>query len=549
MTHQVQTTALDEIGELLAEQGFDGLADALRVLLNEVMKLERAAVLGPAPTSGLRAEPATPTASSRMALSVLQAPSGSKLVPCRGLRHAGAEGFEPRKEGPRCTTGSLPPSDSSAMTSPGNSTGPPSSRPAAPPATAGAAACSTPSPSSTWLLTQVVNGNTALDTSAPAGRPDPHRVGLLPGPLAPAPGRPPGGPPPRRRRTRPEVDATGLWHGHRTFLVDGSSFSMPDTPELRRPLRPLGDGPPRLRLPHGAAHGPLPRRHRPADRGVAVPHPGHDIAWASGLHPRLGAGGRPGRRPRLLLVRPPGSAGPGGPPCGRPDAPDAGRRLHAEPAPRRARRQAGRRGRPRTRWVRSLGPTDQVVEWFRPPDVPSWLGAEAFAALPASLLIRELRYRAERPGFRTREVTLATTLRDGETYPASELAGLYAGRWAIELNLRHLKTTMKMDVLRCKTRGGCDQGVDGLLPGLQSGQGGDAGGGSPAGYRGRPDQLRRRSAMAGLCPGGRAATGVGGQPAPARPVRAEGDQEAAQALRVADRATSSDAQTTAGPVR
>src|SRR4051794_1303201 len=49
MTHQVQTTALDEIGELLAERGFDGLADALRVLLNEVMKLERAASLGAGP--------------------------------------------------------------------------------------------------------------------------------------------------------------------------------------------------------------------------------------------------------------------------------------------------------------------------------------------------------------------------------------------------------------------------------------------------------------------------------------------------------------------
>ena len=49
MTHQMQPTALDEIGQLLAEQGFDGLADALRVLLNEVMKLERAAVLGAGP--------------------------------------------------------------------------------------------------------------------------------------------------------------------------------------------------------------------------------------------------------------------------------------------------------------------------------------------------------------------------------------------------------------------------------------------------------------------------------------------------------------------
>jgi putative transposase len=49
MTHRLQTTALDEIGQLLAEKGFDGLADALRVLLNEVMKLERAAALGAGP--------------------------------------------------------------------------------------------------------------------------------------------------------------------------------------------------------------------------------------------------------------------------------------------------------------------------------------------------------------------------------------------------------------------------------------------------------------------------------------------------------------------
>ena len=49
MTHRMQTTALDEIRELLAEHGFDGLADTLRVLLNEVMKLERAAVLKAVP--------------------------------------------------------------------------------------------------------------------------------------------------------------------------------------------------------------------------------------------------------------------------------------------------------------------------------------------------------------------------------------------------------------------------------------------------------------------------------------------------------------------
>jgi putative transposase len=49
MTHQMQTTALDRITELLAENGFDGLAQAVTVLLNEVMKIERAHALGAGP--------------------------------------------------------------------------------------------------------------------------------------------------------------------------------------------------------------------------------------------------------------------------------------------------------------------------------------------------------------------------------------------------------------------------------------------------------------------------------------------------------------------
>src|SRR4051812_30026601 len=46
MTHPMQTTALDQITELPAEQGFDGLASAVTVPLNEVMKIERAHALG-----------------------------------------------------------------------------------------------------------------------------------------------------------------------------------------------------------------------------------------------------------------------------------------------------------------------------------------------------------------------------------------------------------------------------------------------------------------------------------------------------------------------
>jgi putative transposase len=49
MTHQEQPTALDTITELLAEHGFDGLASAVTVLLNEVMKIERSHALGAGP--------------------------------------------------------------------------------------------------------------------------------------------------------------------------------------------------------------------------------------------------------------------------------------------------------------------------------------------------------------------------------------------------------------------------------------------------------------------------------------------------------------------
>jgi hypothetical protein len=74
--------------------------------------------------------------------------------------------------------------------------------------------------------------------------------------------------------------------------------------------------------------------------------------------------------------------------------------------------------------------------------------------LPKSIVVRELHYQLARPGCRTREVTLVTTLLDPVRYPAIELAELYGQRWQIETNLRHLKQTLHMDVLRSKTVAG-----------------------------------------------------------------------------------------------
>src|SRR5262249_44501336 len=109
------------------------------------------------------------------------------------------------------------------------------------------------------------------------------------------------------------------------------------------------------------------------------------------------------------------------------------------------------RGLPTSRWLRRLGRHDQFVEYSKPQRRPSWLSAEAFAALPQTLRVRELRYTIAQRGCRTRVVTLATNLLDPRRYPAADVAALYGQRWQIETNFRHLKQTLRMDVLRCQT--------------------------------------------------------------------------------------------------
>jgi len=97
---------------------------------------------------------------------------------------------------------------------------------------------------------------------------------------------------------------------------------------------------------------------------------------------------------------------------------------------------------------RRLGPCDHVVEWSKPKR-PDWMSPEDYATIPETLSIRELRCRIARRGYRTRTIVIATTLLDAEQYPRDEIARLYRLRWDAEINLRSLKTMMNMDVLRC----------------------------------------------------------------------------------------------------
>lgn len=121
------------------------------------------------------------------------------------------------------------------------------------------------------------------------------------------------------------------------------------------------------------------------------------------------------------------------------------------PLPTKLSYAANPKGLPHSLWVRSNGDLDHVVVWYKPKTKPTWMTKEEHAQLPQEITVRELRYQVSAPGFRVCVITLVTTLLDPLIYPKMELARLYQMRWRIELNIRHMKITMKMDVLHCKT--------------------------------------------------------------------------------------------------
>lgn len=250
----------------------------------------------------------------------------------------------------------------------------------------------------------------------------------------------------------------GRWRGHRTFLLDGSSTSMPDTPALQAKF-----GQPAAQAP-GCG---FPLMHLmalfQAATGFLVsiapgPYRTHDMSQATQTHTALEANdilvGDRGlssfvhlamlgirgvfglfrtHQQQIVSFRP-------------------GRRYAT-----RQTRKRGEKGLPTSKWLKRLGKHDQLVEYVKPRERPKWMTAEDYAALPETIQVRELRYSITIPGCRTRQVTLSTTLLDAEKYPAAELAALYGRRWEIETNFDHLKTTLKMDVLHCKTVEGVEK--------------------------------------------------------------------------------------------
>jgi hypothetical protein len=245
------------------------------------------------------------------------------------------------------------------------------------------------------------------------------------------------------------------WRGHRVFHVDGTTFSMPDTPALQKAFG----------HPHGQAPGcSFPAAHLlvlfSAATGLlldaaASPLYTGDVGAAAELHPHLGEGDvlagddAFGTYAHIALLLRGGLHGlfpvhhsrivdftPGRAHCD-----EAG----AEP------------GVPRSRWIKSLGRDDQLVEWYKPGTRPLWMAERAYAQLPESVVVRELRRRTTGPAGNPVTLTMVTTLTDPRAYPADgdrSLTELRMRRWDVETNIRHLKSTMRLDVLRCRTEDG-----------------------------------------------------------------------------------------------
>jgi hypothetical protein len=228
------------------------------------------------------------------------------------------------------------------------------------------------------------------------------------------------------------VDRRWLWKGRRVCLFDGSTVSMPDTPANRRAY-------------------PLTYNQTPGTN-FALARIGALISLSCGAILDLGMcryAGK-GQGEVSLLRRLWGVLRPGDVLLGdrlmsgwvsmhllKRRGVDTVSRLSAH---RRADFRQGTR----------LGRDDHLVQWRKPTSIRS-VDRQAYHALPDAITVREVRFRVEQAGFRTRSVVVVTTLLDPEQASREELAALYRARWNNELDLRSIKVVLQMDLLRCKT--------------------------------------------------------------------------------------------------
>jgi putative transposase len=229
-----------------------------------------------------------------------------------------------------------------------------------------------------------------------------------------------------------QADAAWLCNGKHAKLVDGFTFTMPDTPKNQAEFPQQKTQTPGVGLPIVRAVAVFSLATACLIDAAIGPYSGKKTGEPALLRSLLGsiAAGEIAVFDRCycsfimiaMLCR---------------QGTDVCARLH------QSRKSDFRRGR-------RLGKRDHLIVWTR-PSRPAWMDQAAYDLIPETLELRELRYQVAAKGRRTKTITVVTTLTDPKQYSAEDIAELYGFRWNAELDIRSIKDGLNLGHLRCKS--------------------------------------------------------------------------------------------------
>lgn len=221
-----------------------------------------------------------------------------------------------------------------------------------------------------------------------------------------------------------ELRSTGRWHGRVVRLIDGTGFSMPDTPANHRQWPYAGGQKPGCGFPTGKLVGLFCLHTGRLLCFAQSSWKSHDLSLADRLLAALHAG-------EVLLA----------------DRAYCSwtflAQLLAQKVDFVMRLHQGRTVS--TRRYRSWS------EVWKKPQRRHSQSLREWKKQPAQLRLRLVRFHVHAPGFRTKNIIVVTSLLDKKAFPDSAIAQLYMRRWQIELHYRQIKTNLALDVLRGRT--------------------------------------------------------------------------------------------------
>jgi len=102
--------------------------------------------------------------------------------------------------------------------------------------------------------------------------------------------------------------------------------------------------------------------------------------------------------------------------------------------------------------ARRIDKHQRIAVWLRPKR-PDWMSEQEYAACPEQIEIRLVDLHIEQTGFRSKKYTIATTILDDKVYSRDWITSVYRSRWLVELDIRSIKCSLDMDIVRAKTPG------------------------------------------------------------------------------------------------